>query len=349
MKHRDDFIKAVHREIELQKNYLDGDPVHTIYFGGGTPSLLSEKELGEIFNQLYHHFNIDVAAEITLEANPDDLDIHKIKQLAGSPVNRLSIGIQSFHDEDLYYLNRVHSADDARRCIELSHDHGFENLTIDLIFGIPTLSDERWMQNLETFAAYELPHLSAYALTVEPNTAMEVLIRKKKMKPVDDEHTIHHFYMLMDFAEQHGYRQYEISNYCREPHYSKHNTNYWKGEKYLGLGPSAHSFDQASRQWNIASVQQYVAKIETGEIPAEKEVLTPEQRYNEYMMLGLRTMWGVELTKLEKLAGKGGLDHFLKHIGQFQQKGFVQEKEGQFILTKAGKAFADGIAGDLFL
>jgi oxygen-independent coproporphyrinogen-3 oxidase len=349
LKHKDVILNAIKKEISLQKAYLGNETVETIYWGGGTPSLLSLKELNALLDELNRHFIIDPDAEITLEANPDDLNPRKLKELAASPVNRLSIGIQSFHDEDLQYLNRVHSAEQAIQCIQQAQDVGFNQLTIDLIYGIPTLTEDRWIENLETFVALDLPHLSAYALTIEPHTALEVLIRKKKMKPVEDEQTIRQFNRLMDFADQQGYSHYEISNYCREPHFSRHNTHYWQGAKYLGMGPSAHSFDQVSRQWNVASVQKYVASIEAGLVPAEKEILTGEQKRNEYVMLSLRTMWGVDINHLQKLSGEASVLQFKEAIQSHIHKGWVKFSGDHYILTRAGKVFADGIAADLFL
>ncbi|MCB2219697.1 MAG: radical SAM family heme chaperone HemW [Bacteroidetes bacterium] len=348
LKHKDGFLKAIIKEINFQKTYLGNETINTIYFGGGTPSLLSLSELNKLFDELYRFFIIDPDVEITLEANPDDLTEPKLKELAQSPVNRLSIGIQSFHDEDLHYLNRVHSAEQAHQCIRQAQDKGFQNLTIDLIYGIPTLTDDRWIENMEKFAAYDLPHLSAYALTVEPHTALEVLIRKKKMKAVDDEQTIRQFNSLLEFAARHGYNHYEISNFCRELHYSIHNTHYWQGKKYLGLGPSAHSYDQISRQWNVSSVQKYIASIEAGHVPAEREILTAGQQYNEYVMLSLRTMWGADINRIRELSGEKGVLHFKEAVNAYIQKGLMEIRGDQYILTTAGKALADGIAADLF-
>jgi len=348
-KYKDEFLKALHTEIILQKGYLANEPVETIYLGGGTPSLLSRTELDTIFNALYKYFNIVPDAEITLEANPDDLEKSKIRELGNSPVNRLSIGIQSFFNDDLKYLNRVHNAEQAKTCIHVAKDAGFEDLTIDLIYGIPTLTGEKWQKNLEIFTGFNLLHLSAYALTVEPHTPLDILIRKHKMKPVEDERIVNHFNQLMDFASAHNYLHYEISNFCRDYHFSKHNTGYWLGKKYLGLGPSAHSFNGDSRQWNISNVMKYAGSLDEGILPAEKEILSINQKYNEFIMVSIRTIWGVDISALNQRFDMDIADHFLKQIETFILSGQVIKEGENYSLTRAGKFFADRIAANLFL
>lgn len=282
VKNKDRFLASLFSEIGMQKNYLNGVPVQTIYFGGGTPSILSGAEIGQIIDELARYQIIDEHAEITLEANPDDLTLAKIKELIKTPVNRLSIGVQSFFDDDLKYLNRIHSASEALTSVKFAIDAGFTNMSIDLIYGIPTLTDENWQRNLEVFFSLKIPHLSAYALTVEPRTNLDVLIARKKIQPVEEELTIGHFKQLMAAMKEKKYVHYEISNFCLEPYYSKHNRSYWAGKKYLGLGPSAHSYDGKSRQWNVSNLTAYNQAIENMTIPAEREELSTDQQYNEY-------------------------------------------------------------------
>ncbi|MEA3505442.1 MAG: radical SAM family heme chaperone HemW, partial [Bacteroidota bacterium] len=299
IKYIDDVVKAIGKELVLAKNYLQTKSVSTIYFGGGTPSLLSLKHLEYIFGVIEKNYIVDADAEITLEANPDDLNKEKIKGLLKTPINRLSIGVQSFYDEELKYLNRSHSSKTAQNVIHRVRDAGIENLTIDLIYGIPVSTDESWRSNLQMCFDMKIPHISCYALTVEPNTALDVFIRNKKMKPVSDEKIINQFNILTAAIKKQGYQQYEISNFCRDKQYAKHNTGYWFGEPYLGVGPSAHSYNTISRRWNIANIISYLSSIEKGDIPFDEEVLDEKQRYDEYIMTRLRTQWGVALQALQ--------------------------------------------------
>ena len=347
-KHDKAFLSALIREISLQKKYLGGETVNSIYLGGGTPSLFGEPELNEIFSALFHHYSILKDAEITLEANPDDMGEEFLKQLRSSPVNRLSIGVQSFRDEDLRYLNRVHSAGQAERAVSAALDHGYSNLSLDLIFGIPTLDDRGMRSNLDRFLSFEVPHLSAYALTVEPKTALDVLIKKGKMKAVDEEKTARQFLMLVRALQQNGYSHYEISNFSKPHFQARHNTNYWLGEKYLGLGPSAHSFDGRSRQWNVSNLASYISGMEIGNPVFEQEVLSAQEQYNEYVMVSLRTSWGVDREKLTREFGKIIADYFIEAVQKFIDRGLVEHADPSYILTEAGKLHADGIAAELF-
>jgi oxygen-independent coproporphyrinogen III oxidase len=348
-KRKDEFLVALEKEIALQRNFLDQEMIETIYFGGGTPSLFSTDELNRLFDHLYKAFSISREAEITLEANPDDLDPAKLKALKSTPVNRLSIGVQSFMDEDLQYLNRVHSAGQALNSIKDSMDAGFRNLSIDLIYGMPTLEDTHWADNLNVVASLNIPHLSAYALTVEPHTALDKLISKKKITAPDDERMVSQFRMLMDFAKENRFEHYEISNLCRGSYYSKHNTSYWNGVKYLGLGPSAHSFNGISRQWNVASLSEYIGSLSKDVVPFESEVLTVEQKYNEFVMLALRTIWGVDPSKIRELFGDDKESLLHSNIASFIRTGKVEKTGSVYVLTDEGKLLADRIASDLFI
>jgi oxygen-independent coproporphyrinogen-3 oxidase len=349
LKYKDAFVKALIEEIKLQKLYLNGDTIKTIYLGGGTPSLLSGEELQKIFHQLYQTFTISEQAEITIEANPDDIQISKIRELKKLPLNRISLGVQSFHEKDLKYLHRSHSAKQAYESVINLQDAGFQNLSIDFIFGIPTLTETKWNENLEKFEQLNIPHLSAYALTVEPKTALDLFIKNKKYTPVDETNSIRHFEILMDWASENNYLHYEISNYCKEGYYSKHNTNYWKQEKYLGLGPSAHSYNQQSRQWNISNVRQYSEHAIKGNLNFEIEYLDDVIKINEYIMVSLRTMWGLDLSHIEKEFGWAAKLKLEKESRRFMQNGEVEKKGAYLLLTKKGKLLADGIASEMFI
>lgn len=342
-------IEAICLEAELQKHYLQDKPVETIYFGGGTPSLIGNDLLSKIMHSLSMHFAIAQDAEITLEANPDDINIQSLEQWKKSGINRLSIGIQSFRNDDLHYLNRVHNASKAFECIQLAKAAGFHDLTIDLIYGIPVLTDEAWLQNIDTALKFEIPHLSAYALTVEPKTALDLLIRKGKYAPVDESQAARQFELLMGRLSEHGYLHYEISNFCKPGHFARHNTAYWKGEPYLGLGPSAHSFNVKSRQWNVSGIAEYLKAIEEQNLPFDKENLSLDQQYNEYVMTGLRTMWGCNTQEINEKFGQGYRDLFVSGIQKYILNGLVINNNNTFILTNSGKLMADGIAADLFV
>ena len=349
VKYRDVFVDALVKEIALQKDYLEGEEVETIYFGGGTPSLLSSDEIEKIIDELaiFHKINRD--AEITLEANPDDITSEKIRKLRQSPINRFSIGIQSFFDGDLKYLNRVHSGSEAETSVKTVLDAGFENMSIDLIYGIPSLSDENWQANIEKFFSFNIPHLSSYALTVEPQTALDILIKNGKMNNIDDEKAALQFQFLMQAMDDKSFIHYEISNFSKESCYSKHNTSYWQGKKYLGLGPSAHSFDGNSRQWNISNISKYIKSLNNSGINAEKETLTKEQKYNEYVMTSLRTIWGTSIKYILENFGESYEKYYLKEIKKHIKEGNVISGNGILQLTHRGKLFADGIASDLFI
>ena len=348
-KYKNEFIDALKKEIHLQKDYLKKEEVKTIYFGGGTPSMLSMKEIGSIFEELNKYHLIAGDAEITLEANPDDLNTNKLKELSSSVINRLSIGVQSFFDDDLKYLNRIHHSEQALNAIKTAQDAGFNNISIDLIYGIPGLTTEKWRKNLEYFFDLDLPHLSAYSLTVEPKTALDTLIRKKKMPPVNESQSIAHFEELIKQTESQNFVHYEISNFSKEGFYSKHNSLYWLGENYLGLGPSAHSYNGTSRQWNVSQIKKYLEVRVSGSLFAEKEILTKIQRFNEYVMTSLRTSWGCDLEHIKNTYGNSYLEHILSIASKHIKEQKLIQKGSVLYLTHLGKLYADGIAGDLFM
>jgi oxygen-independent coproporphyrinogen-3 oxidase len=348
-RNKTEFIDALLKEISIRKEYVGEEEAGTIYLGGGTPSLLPVADLNRIFEALHQNFRISGDAEITLEANPDDISPDWARELHGTPINRLSIGIQSFFDEDLTYLNRVHSAGQALAAIETVQDAGYENLTVDLIYGTPGLTMEKWRKNLDTFFSLSIPHLSAYALTVEPHTALHHLIEKKKMLTPDEMESVEHFRLLQRMAREHSFVHYEISNFSLPGRYSRHNSIYWLGGNYLGLGPSAHSFNGRSRQWNVSGLKEYILQAGYPERIAEVEYLTADQRYNEYVMTSLRTMWGCDPLHILNSFGEERRDYFLKEAEQFAARKWLVIENGAFFLTDEGKLFADGIASSLFM
>lgn len=341
-------VTALLKEIEIQKEYLSGAPINTIYFGGGTPSLLPEKDLLRLLEAIYKNFTVNAGAEVTLEANPDDLSPEKLQMLKSAGVNRLSIGIQSFHEEDLKWMHRAHNALQAKDCILHAQDAGFENITIDLIYGGPTLTDAGWEYNVQQAIALGVPHLSCYALTVEPGTALDHFIKKKKMPAVDADKAARHFEQLLKWTGEAGYEQYEISNFALKGWHSRHNSSYWQGASYLGLGPSAHSFDTKSRQWNVANNALYIRSLEQGKLNFEKEELTPVMMLNEYLMTALRTSAGCDLQVIATRFGSDKREKIQKEIIKYLQKGWMRQEGEQLILTPAGRLFADGIASELF-
>ncbi len=342
------FIDALCHEIELQKDYLQNEAISTIYFGGGTPSLLPTEYLKRILDQLNANFQIEKDAEITLEANPDDLNFEKLRQISETSINRLSIGIQSFDDEDLKFLNRSHSVQQASEAIYNAHKLGLNNISIDLIYGIPGLNDEKWKQNIDKAIASGVQHISAYSLTVELNTAFDLFIKKGKIKAPDEEASLRHFNILTEQMAKNSFVHYEISNFCKQEFYSRHNSNYWKQQKYLGLGPSAHSFNLKSRQWNIANLQQYIQSIQKGDIPFEKEELSIKQRYNEYVMTGLRCIWGVNLDYIYSEFGEKYYLYLINNSIEYINNQFIAQNKNILTLASKGKFLADGIAADLF-
>lgn len=348
MKYVDEMTEAICREI-IQKQHRITDQVGTIYFGGGTPSVLPSKHFEKIFSTITQNFSVSSNAEITIEANPDDLDARKIAELRQTPVNRFSIGIQSFFDDDLKWMNRAHSAAEAESAIKRSQDAGFENLSIDLIYGYPLLSDSKWLRNINQAVEFNTPHISAYSLTVEPRTALASAIKRGKEIPLNDEQSAAQFNILAEKLDEAGFEHYEISNYSKPGKYAVHNTNYWRGIPYLGIGPSAHGFDGHIRYLNLANNAQYLNLIEQGSLAEEIEELSTFDRFNEYIMTSLRTMWGVSLNKIERDFGKLFLADTLKNMKPFTERKWLINNGEHLKLTAAGKLFADYIASELFL
>lgn len=341
-------VLALVKELELRKEEFKDEVVETIYFGGGTPSVLNTSEIDCIIEAVTANYLVAPDPEITLEANPDDLSEEKIKELAKSPINRLSIGIQSFFEEDLKMMNRAHNAQEAEECIAFAQNY-FDNISIDLIYGIPGMTNKRWISNIEKALAFGVPHISSYALTVEPKTALKSFMDKGLIPPVDDELAEAHFHILVQKLEEAGFVNYEISNFGKPDYFSRNNTAYWRGKKYLGIGPSAHSYDGIRRGWNINNNTKYLKAIAQGELPMEIEVLSKTDRYNEYVMTGLRTIWGVSLDKIKTEFGQKYFAHLQEQARRKLEDGLLYLEKDHLLVTKKGKFLSDGIAADLFL
>ncbi len=339
---------AICKELILKKGRVQGQ-VGTVYFGGGTPSVLSEKHFQQIFETVTQHYTVSSDAEITIEANPDDLDARKIPELRQLPVNRFSIGIQSFFDEDLRWMNRAHNAAEAETCIKRSQDAGFENLSLDLIYGYPLLTDSKWLSNINKALEFEVPHISGYSLTVEPRTALASAIKRGQQPPVNDEQSAAQFNTLIEKLKAGGFEHYEISNYAKPGKYAVHNTNYWRGIPYLGIGPSAHGFDGQTRYHNIANNAAYLSKLQIGELAESIEELNQYDRFNEYVMTAVRTMWGINLQKIHTDYGKVFLEDTMHNSKIFIERQWLFKEQDHLILTPEGKLFADYLASELFL
>jgi len=340
-------LDALAKEIVMRTPELKGETIQTIYFGGGTPSILNTEEITELLDLIYKQFTVNPSAEITLEANPDDLTAEKLLQLSKTNINRLSIGVQSFFEEDLQFMNRAHTANESISCIEEASKY-FDNITIDLIYGVPNMSAEKWQENLDKAFSLNIPHISSYALTVEEKTALSSFIKKGSVKPLDEALAQEHFNMLVDETIKQGFVHYEISNFGKPAFFSKHNTSYWQGETYIGIGPSAHSFNKTQRSWNIANNQKYIQSIEKGILPSETETLSSTDRFNEYIMTGLRTIYGVSLDKIVTDFGDDAHASLLKNAENFISQGLLEIKDNTLLTTPKGKFLADGIASDLF-
>jgi oxygen-independent coproporphyrinogen-3 oxidase len=348
MKKKEEMVLALAKEMELRKNASQNEIIETIYFGGGTPSILTIDDLQFLIDTVYKHYKVVENPEITLEANPDDLDEETIIQYANSPINRLSIGVQSFFEDDLQLMNRAHNSAEAKKCLVFATQH-FDNISIDLIYGMPNMSNEKWLKNIETVLSYNIPHISSYALTVEPKTALQKMIKSGTIPNLDDDVSQQHFHILIDKLQEKGFVHYELSNFGKPNYFSKNNTAYWLGKKYIGIGPSAHSFNGKSRSWNVSNNSLYLKAIAENKLPSESEILSKTDQYNEYIMTGLRTIWGVSLEKIETEFGSNYLEYLHQQTEKYISDNLLEIKNNILKTTKKGKFFSDGIASDLFL
>jgi len=348
MKKKEEMVLALAKEIALRKDEFQNEIIETIYFGGGTPSVLAIEDLRMLIDEVYKNYNVVENPEITVEANPDDLDNETIRQFANSPINRLSIGIQSFFEDDLKMMNRAHNAEEAKKCLEEATKH-FDNISLDLIYGIPGMSNGKWIQNIETALSFGIPHISSYALTVEPKTALHSFIQKGIIPPPEDEVAQEHFEILVEKLEEAEFIHYELSNFGKENYFSKNNSSYWLGKKYIGIGPSAHSYDGEKRGWNVSNNTLYIKSIQEGKLPIETENLSKTDRYNEYVMTGLRTIWGISLDRIQNEFGQTYLDYINQQAAKYIEDHLLFVDENILRTTRKGKFLSDGIASDLFL
>jgi oxygen-independent coproporphyrinogen-3 oxidase len=348
LKKKDEMVLALAKEIALRKSEFNDEIVETIYFGGGTPSILEIADIRLLIDTLYQNYKVIENPEITVEANPDDLTETRIIELSQNKINRLSIGIQSFFEDDLKFMNRAHNSAEAIKCLEIATQY-FDNISIDLIYGVPNMSNKKWLQNIETVLSFNVPHISSYALTVEPKTALHTFIQKGIIPQPDDEVAQEHFHLLVDKLEENGFIHYELSNFGKSTYFSKNNSSYWLGKKYIGIGPSAHSYNGISRSWNISNNTLYLKSIAENILPSETEILTKTDRYNEYVMTGLRTIWGISLDRIEREFGKTYLDYLNKQSYNYIEDHFLFVDDNILRTTKTGKFLSDGIASDLFM
>jgi oxygen-independent coproporphyrinogen-3 oxidase len=348
LKKKDEMVLALTKEIAMRKGEFKDEVVETIYFGGGTPSILEIVDIRFLIDEVFRNYQVVDNPEITVEANPDDLTEERIIALSNNRINRLSIGIQSFFEDDLKLMNRAHNVEEAKKCLEIATQY-FENITIDLIYGMPNMSSEKWLQNIETALSYAIPHISSYALTVEPKTALHQFIKQGVIPQLDDELAQEHFNLLVDKLEENGFIHYELSNFGKEGYFSKNNSSYWLGKKYLGIGPSAHSYDGEKRGWNVSNNSLYLKSLAENQLPMEIETLTKTDRYNEYIMTGLRTIWGVSLDRIATEFGKTYLDYLNQQSAKYIEDHLLFTDDNILRTTKSGKFLSDGIASDLFL
>ena len=348
LKKKDEMVLALAKEIALRKSEFNDEIVETIYFGGGTPSILEIVDIRLLIDTVYQNYKVIENPEITVEANPDDLTETRIIELSQNKINRLSIGIQSFFEDDLKLMNRAHNSTEAKKCLEIATQY-FDNISIDLIYGVPNMSNEKWLQNIETALSFNVPHISSYALTVEPKTALHSFIQKGIIPPPDDEVAQEHFHLLVDKLEENGFIHYELSNFGKTTYFSKNNSSYWLGKKYIGIGPSAHSYNGISRSWNISNNTLYLKSIAENILPSETEILTKTDRYNEYVMTGLRTIWGISLDRIEREFGPKYLEYLNQQSAKYIEDHFLFVDDTILRTTKIGKFLSDGISSDLFL
>ncbi len=348
LKKKDEMVFALAKEIEMRKSEFQDEDVETIYFGGGTPSILTIEDLRLLIDAVYKNYDVTENPEITVEANPDDLSKERIIELSNNKINRLSIGIQSFFEDDLKMMNRAHNSSEAKECLEFATQF-FDNISVDLIYGIPEMSNEKWLQNIETALSFNIPHISSYALTVEPKTALHSFIQKGIIPPPDDEVAQEHFQILVDKLAENDFIHYELSNFGKENYFSKNNSSYWLGKKYIGIGPSAHSYDGEKRSWNVSNNILYLSSIQENKLPSETETLSQTDRYNEYVMTGLRTIWGISLDRIETEFGTTYLDYLNQQAAKYIEDHLLFVDENVLRTTKKGKFLSDGIASDLFM
>ncbi|NOZ34251.1 MAG: radical SAM family heme chaperone HemW [Chlorobi bacterium] len=348
LQYKEEYLQTLIKELGLRKNYLQNKPVETIYLGGGTPSLLSEKELNEIFEQIYKTYNVSEKVEITAEANPDDLSNSYLKELKKTPINRLSIGIQSFFDDDLQMMNRRHSAEQSMFVVKKAQDNGFSNISGDLIYGLPGMSSKKWKKNLNSFFELKIPHLSAYHLTYEPNTVFIKRLKTGKIKEISEEESIIQFKILQKEAKKNNFFQYETSNFGKEGFFSKHNTAYWQQKHYLGIGASAHSYNGNSRQFNIKNIKEYIKRTGEDNNYFKKEILSEKDKYNDYIITRLRTMWGVDINFVKKKICENYAEFLVEKAQKHIEKGNLTEKKNILYVTEQGKFIEDFIIEDLF-
>ena len=347
LKNKEDLIKAINKEI-YQKAILNNDKVSTIYFGGGTPSILDVEEINLIIENIYKNFNVGKNIEITIEANPDDLSKHKLNDLSKTKINRISIGVQSFIDKELKIMNRVHDSKKAIKSIEMAKKY-FNNISVDLLYGVPDSSIKSWNYNLDTTSSFNINHISAYALTVEPKTALESFINKSILSMPDEELVYSQYKLINEKLSSKNFINYEVCSFAQKDFFSKNNSAYWLRKKYIGIGPSAHSFDGESRSWNISNNKKYIDQIRDGDNYYKKENLTKVDQYNEYIMTGLRTIWGVSVKHIESNFDVRFKNYFLKKIKSHIAKKNVYKEDDLYLTTQSGRFLADGIASDLFL
>ena len=348
MKKKVEMVTALAKEMKMRKTEFDDVVIETIYFGGGTPSLLTIEDLRFLIDEVYSNYNVVANPEITIEANPDDLSKERIVELSNIRINRLSIGIQSFFEDDLKMMNRAHNSEEAKECLKIATQY-FDNISIDLIYGISGMSNEKWLQNIEMALSYNVPHISSYALTVEPKTALHSFIQKGIISQPEDEVAQEHFHILVDKLTENGFIHYELSNFGRENYFSKNNSSYWLGKKYIGIGPSAHSYDGEKRGWNVSNNALYIKSISDNKVPIEIETLTKTDRYNEYIMTGLRTIWGISLDRIAAEFGESYLNYLNQQAAKYIEDKLLCVHENILRTTKNGKFLSDGIASDLFL
>lgn len=349
LKLKDDMVNAMLQEIQLRKNEIEAKPIETIYFGGGTPSLLSANDVNLLIGAIAQHNALQYVKEITFEVNPDDITEAYIKKLQNTPINRFSVGVQSFFNQDLLWMNRSHTAEQAVQSIKLLQNAGYTNINIDLIYGSPTTTNELWISNVEFWDSLNIPHLSAYALTVEKNTALHTLIKKGVSKAPNDEKTNFQFDYLMAYAKQKNIDHYEISNFCKNGKYSLHNTNYWFNKAYFGVGPSAHSYNgKDQRKWNISNNVKYMENVLKNHSFSTSEQLSENEQMNEYLLTRLRTKWGINKKDFSQRFTHENWDHLMPQFEKMEMEGFVIDQGDRYRLSQKGMHFADGIASDLF-